>query len=85
MSAKPLTVLGQSRVVDFPQKPAAVEIIDTSELAARTKLPASWIRSHCQPRCPVEERIPCLHFGKYIRFEWNSPQLNEWLASRRTR
>jgi hypothetical protein len=82
MSAKLAEVLHMSPNADFGAK---VEIIDTGELATRTKLPASWIRSHCQPRCPAEERIPCLRFGKYVRFEWGSPQLSEWLASRRSR
>jgi len=82
MSAKLAEVLPMSPNAEFGPK---VEIIDSLELATRTKLPASWVRAHVQLRCPIEERIPCLRFGKYVRFEWNSPQLNQWLASRRAR
>jgi hypothetical protein len=57
-----------------------IEMIDSAELAARLKLPESWVRSHCRQRTPRAERIPCVRFGRYVRFAWNSPPLMAWLA-----
>jgi hypothetical protein len=57
-----------------------VEIIDARELARRWSLPESWIRD--QVRSRAEDPIPHIRFGKYVRFQWNSPQLAEWLKRR---
>jgi hypothetical protein len=59
------------------------EIIDSSELAARWRVPVSWIRNRTRARTPREERIPCIRLGRYVRFEWGSPQLSQWLAKKR--
>jgi len=59
------------------------ELIDSVELAARWRVPESWIRNHTRARTPKEERIPCLRLGRYVRFEWGSPWLAEWLAKKR--
>jgi hypothetical protein len=59
------------------------EIIDSAELAARWRVPESWVRNHTRERTPREERIPCLRLGRYVRFEWGSLQLTEWLARQR--
>jgi hypothetical protein len=56
------------------------ELIDSGELAARWRVPESWIRNRTRSRTPKEERIPCLRLGRYVRFEWGSPRLAEWLA-----
>ncbi len=61
----------------------AFELIDSAELAARWKVPESWIRSHTRERTPKEARIPCVRFGRYVRFEYGSPQIEEWLARQR--
>ena len=61
----------------------AAEIIDSAELATRWRVPESWIRNHTRSRTPREDRIPCLRLGRYVRFEWGSPQLAEWLARKR--
>jgi hypothetical protein len=60
------------------------EMIDSAELAARWRVPESWIRNRTRARTPKEERIPCVRFGRYVRFEWGSPQLSEWLATKRS-
>ena len=60
------------------------EMIDSAELAARWQVPESWIRNRTRARTPKEERIPCVRFGRYVRFEWDSPQLAEWLAKKRS-
>jgi hypothetical protein len=59
------------------------EIIDSTELAKRLGLPESWLRSATRERTPRDRRIPCYRFGRYVRFEWGSPALEEWLAKHR--
>jgi hypothetical protein len=60
---------------------SVVEIITSAELAARLRLPESWVRSRVQNRTPSARRIPHLRAGRYVRFRWNSPELNTWLRS----
>jgi hypothetical protein len=60
-----------------------IEVIDSEELAARLKLPESWIRSRARSRTPKHQRIPCVKFGRYIRFEWGSAQLSDWISKQR--
>jgi hypothetical protein len=60
-----------------------LELIDSVELASRWKVPESWIRSHSRSRTPKDERIPCIRLGRYVRFEWGSPRLTEWLVKKR--
>ena len=59
-----------------------LELIDSAELAARWRVPESWVRNHTRERTPKEDRIPCIRLGRYVRFEWGSPRLTEWLAKR---
>jgi hypothetical protein len=59
------------------------ELIDAAELAVRWRVPASWVRNRTRARTPREERIPCLRLGRYVRFEWGSVPLSEWLAKKR--
>lgn len=58
------------------------EIIDAPELAKRCHLPESWIRSASRER--TRDQIPCLRFGRYVRFEWGSPSLEKWLDKHRS-
>jgi hypothetical protein len=58
------------------------EIIDAPELARRWNIPTSWVREQCRSRIPAEQRIPHIRFGRYKRFRWNSPELNEFLNQR---
>ncbi len=62
---------------------AVTEIIDAPELAKRYGVPESWIRSRSRERTPKAERIPHLQFGRYVRFEWGSPALEDWLTRHR--
>jgi hypothetical protein len=57
-----------------------IEILDARELAARLKLPASWIMEATRSR--AVDPIPHLKFGKYTRFRWGSAELAGWLARR---
>ena len=58
------------------------EVIDAPELARRLCVPTSWIRE--QTRSRSADPIPHLDMGRYVRFEWGSPQLAAWLAKRRS-
>jgi hypothetical protein len=59
------------------------ELIDAPELARRWRLPESWIREQTRSRCA--DVIPHLRLGRYVRFEWGSPELAGWLTRRRYR
>jgi hypothetical protein len=61
-----------------------IEILDSGELAARLRVPESWIRSYTRERTPRDQRIPCLRFGRYVRFELGSPELEAWIAAHRS-
>lgn len=59
--------------------PQQYELIDAVELARRWRVPDSWVRQRAtSPRFTAEQRIPHVRFGRYIRFQWNSPELMEW-------
>ena len=60
-----------------------LELIDAAELAARLRVPPSWVRNRTRARTPKQERIPCVRLGRYVRFEWGSEQLMSWLAKHR--
>jgi hypothetical protein len=65
------------------QPPAALvyyESVDCQGLADRLNLPVSWIRDHVRGR--AEDPIPHLKYGKYVRFQWLSPELKEWIDRR---
>ena len=62
---------------------ASHELIDSAQLAARLQVPESWVRNHTRERTPKDERIPCVRFGRYVRFEWGSPRLEQWVARKR--
>ena len=59
------------------------EVIDSAELAARWRVPESWVRNHTRERTPKDHRIPCIRLGRYVRFEWGSPRLQQWLEKQR--
>lgn len=64
-------------------EPQVFEILDAPELAARMKLPLSWIREQCRSR--ISDKIPHLAFGRYKRFEFGSPDLTAWIERRRVK
>lgn len=64
-----------------PHQSSAWEVIDADELARRWNLPASWIRE--QTRSRAQDPMPCIRFGKYVRFSWGSLELEEWLSRHR--
>ena len=46
----------------------AEDIITPEELAARLKVPDSWVYEKTRGRC--RNPIPCLRLGRYVRFNW---------------
>ena len=57
-----------------------VQFITSEQLAERWNLPASWIRE--QVRSRAADPLPHVRFGKYVRFRWGSPELEEWAERR---
>lgn len=57
------------------------EIIDSAELARRWNVPETWIREYT--RCRTQNTIPHIRLGRYVRFAWDSPDLDHWLQQRR--
>ena len=56
------------------------EFIGSEELASRWNLPVSWVRE--QVRSRSVDPLPHVRFGKYVRFRWRSPELEEWAERR---
>jgi predicted DNA-binding transcriptional regulator AlpA len=59
----------------------AMEYIDSPELARRWNLTESWIRDNVRRR--ARDPIPHVRFGHYVRFEFESSELREWLQRHR--
>jgi len=57
-------------------------IIDSKELARRWNVPESWVRDSVRSRSG--DPIPCVHMGRYVRFEWGSVELEAWYARRKS-
>jgi len=54
------------------------ESIDAKELGRRLgNLPESWVREHVRTR--YDDPIPCVRYGKYVRFLWGCPDLAKWI------
>ena len=58
------------------------ESIDAKELAKRWLVPTTWIREYTRSD-RTDDPIPHIRVGKYVRFEWGSPHLEQWFARRR--
>jgi hypothetical protein len=56
------------------------QFINSRELATRWAVPETWIRERVRLRC--EDPLPHVRFGKYVRFRWGSPELEEWAERR---
>jgi excisionase family DNA binding protein len=55
----------------------AEDIITPEELAARLKVPDSWVYEKTRGRC--RNPIPCLRLGRYVRFDWTA--VAAWLTA----
>ena len=56
------------------------EFVDSRELARRLTVPVSWIRD--QVRARSQDPLPHVNLGKYVRFLWGSPALEQWIRRR---
>lgn len=84
-AAPPTLAFSHSRrnsvlTVADPDPCDALEIIDSAELARRLSVSKRWIEDNTRVG---REPIPHMRFGRFVRYEWASPALNEWLANRR--
>jgi hypothetical protein len=59
---------------------AVFELLDAEQLAARLNLPETWVREMTRTR--TSDPIPHLRFGRYVRFQWGSLALIEWISRR---
>src|SRR5271155_2210923 len=53
------------------------DILTPEEVAARLKVPPSWVYEKTRTRC--RNPIPCLRLGRYVRFDWNA--VINWLSA----
>jgi hypothetical protein len=65
---------------EIPDSRQPYEFLDSKELAVRWNLPESWIRE--QVRSRIVDPVPHIRFGKYVRFRWGSPELEDWAERR---
>jgi hypothetical protein len=77
----PSAIVEQGRMSTQQQTNGTYEVIDAEELAKSWRLPESWIRE--QTRTRAGDPLPCVRFGRYVRFEWGSPKLMAWYNRRR--
>lgn len=56
------------------------DLLTPDELAARLKVPKSWVFEQTRDRAKVRNKmpLPCIHMGKYLRFSWAA--VSEWLT-----
>ena len=66
-----------TEAINSPQR---YEFIGSKELASRWNLPESWVRE--QVRSRSTDPLPHIRFGKYVRFRWGSPELEDWAERR---
>ena len=58
------------------------EVLTAKDLAARWRVPESWVREQTRARCV--DPIPHVRLGRYVRFSWNSPELAAWWKRRQS-
>jgi hypothetical protein len=65
-------------VARTPLDPA--DLLTPEELAARLKVPKSWIFEQTRQRSKIRNKSPllCIRLGKYLRFSW--VQVSAWLV-----
>ena len=59
---------------------AQYEFIDCKQLAIRWSVPETWVRERVRTRS--DDPLPHVRFGKYVRFRWGSPELEDWAERR---
>lgn len=56
------------------------DFLDCKQLAERWNVPETWIRERVRRRSA--DPLPHVRFGKYVRFRWGAPELEEWAQRR---
>jgi hypothetical protein len=69
-----------SRVAQPAHVPNLVTLEKLAELWA---LPETWLREACRSRVADADKLPVYRLGRYVRVDLNSPELAQWLNSRR--
>lgn len=62
--------------------PERFELLTSEQLADRLNVPPSWIREQTRSRALNADPLPHLRLGRYVRFRWESPELEAWLRRR---
>ena len=73
---------GEQLGSEKPSTSPRFELLKADELAERLRVPASWIREQTRSRSLQGDPLPHLRLGRYIRFQWGSPELEAWLRRR---
>jgi len=60
---------------------ADYEMLDAAGLAAKLNVPETWVRENSRRR--ATDPLPCVRLGRYVRYEYLSPELASWIAKRR--
>jgi hypothetical protein len=58
-----------------------IEFLTASELAAKLKVPQSWVAEQTKPSRTADP-IPTVPFGKHKRYAWKSKALTAWVERR---
>jgi Helix-turn-helix domain len=58
------------------------ELLTAEQLAERLNVPPSWVRDQTRSRALDADPLPHLRLGRYVRFRWESPELEAWLRRR---
>jgi excisionase family DNA binding protein len=53
----------------------STELLTVQELAARLRVPESWVRARTRSR--TLDRLPVVRLGRYTRFRWSAVEM--WL------
>jgi hypothetical protein len=69
----------ENKIADAPP---FFEVLTAKDLAARWRVPESWVREQTRSRCA--DPIPHVRLGRYVRFSWNSPELAAWWKRRQS-
>src|SRR5712691_2665974 len=77
-ATQPDSVGLSARKHSYSEGVTTYEFIDSRELARRMTVPISWVRD--QVRARSQDPLPHINLGKYVRFLWGSPELEDWMA-----
>lgn len=74
-----LDTVGAARLEAQPTPLDPANILTVEELAARLKVPRTWVYEHLRAR--AGKTIPAFRCGRYLRFDWL--EVAAWLRERR--